>query len=686
VKTSDIGVVGLSSIRGKVLRLKSNKIILAVLFCSVLGLILYSRSFFIDELVKVETGVLEVRNHDVRQLSRVIECQAKIGKVPWLVSRLRATTNIEKKAYIENQILSEIKEIDQAYFYDFNYSDEDLPLYDYLRQNWEGYKKLVFQVIAADKNNNYGEAQRQMENSLLYVERVNEGMKHIVLFHERDVAAKTDSIVQIVQHSKYNGLLFTIGSITIFLMIGLLAFRKVVSAEIRLQQQVIEMAEKNMKLIEQAEAINKLAFHDTLTGLPNRHSFQKALQEELAAPETGAGHGAVVFLDIDNFKLVNDTYGHDVGDEFLIIIAERIKSLLDKEVFGARFGGDEFVFFLRGYNEQLTRDFLDYLLELIAMPVNIGEIAFSSTSSIGVAFYPEQGNSVVDLLKKADIALYQAKSRKNSCVVYDNKALEEVKARQCMEQNLKSAIENNELSLVYQPIIDVYSHELVGVEAFMRWNSKEHGQVPPNVFIPLAESTGFIHPMGKWAFSEAAKMVRRLQDLEFKNIYIAVNVSVMQFAQEDFIDIIEQAIQENCISAGSIKIELTETVLIESFEQIKAKIDKIRSLGIKICLDDFGTGYSSINYLTRLPLDVLKLDKSFIAGLAHDQKSQKVLENLVCMAHGIGIQVIAEGVETVQQMELVQNLGCNYVQGYYISRPITKDMLIEKLVSNSLPL
>lgn len=255
-----------------------------------------------------------------------------------------------------------------------------------------------------------------------------------------------------------------------------------------------------------------------------------------------------------------------------------------------------------------------------------------------------------------------------------------------MEQNLKSAIENNELSLVYQPIIDVYSHELVGVEAFMRWNSKEHGQVPPNVFIPLAESTGFIHPMGKWAFSEAAKMVRRLQDLEFKNIYIAVNVSVMQFAQEDFIDIIEQAIQENCISAGSIKIELTETVLIESFEQIKAKIDKIRSLGIKICLDDFGTGYSSINYLTRLPLDVLKLDKSFIAGLANDQKSQKVLENLVCMAHGIGIQVIAEGVETVQQMELVQNLGCNYVQGYYISRPITKDMLIEKLVSNSLPL
>lgn len=469
-------------------------------------------------------------------------------------------------------------------------------------------------------------------------------------------------------------------------MIGLLAFRKVVSAEIRLQQQVIEMAEKNRKLIEQAEAINKLAFHDTLTGLPNRHSFQKALQEELAAPETGAGHGAVVFLDIDNFKLVNDTYGHDVGDEFLIIIAERIKSLLDKEVFGARFGGDEFVFFLRGYNEQLTRDFLDYLLELIAMPVNIGEIAFSSTSSIGVAFYPEQGNSVVDLLKKADIALYQAKSRKNSCVVYDNKALEEVKARQCMEQNLKSAIENNELSLVYQPIIDVYSHELVGVEAFMRWNSKEHGQVPPNVFIPLAESTGFIHPMGKWAFSEAAKMVRRLQDLEFKNIYIAVNVSVMQFAQEDFIDIIEQAIQENCISAGSIKIELTETVLIESFEQIKAKIDKIRSLGIKICLDDFGTGYSSINYLTRLPLDVLKLDKSFIAGLANDQKSQKVLENLVCMAHGIGIQVIAEGVETVQQMELVQNLGCNYVQGYYISRPITKDMLIEKLVSNSLPL
>lgn len=666
--------------------MKSNKIILAVLFCSVLGLILYSRSFFIDELLTIETGVLEVRNENVRQLSRVIECQAKINKVPWLVSRLRSTPNAEKKAYIEGQILSQIKEIDQVYFYDFNYPDEDLPLYDYLRQNWEGYKQLVFQVIASDKSDNYDEAQRQTENSLLYLERVNGGMKLIVSFHERDVAEKTDSIVQTAQLSKYNASLFTIGSTTVFLVIGLLAFRKIVSAETKLQEQVVEMADKNRQLTEQAEEINKLAFHDTLTGLPNRHYFQKALVEELETIEADTGYGAVVFLDMDNFKLVNDTYGHDVGDEFLIIIADRIRSLQDKEIFGARFGGDEFVLFLRGYDEHRTRPLLSYLLILIAMPVKIGDIALSPTSSIGVAFYPHQGNSVVDLLKKADIALYQAKSKKNSYAVYDNKALEEVKTRQRLEHSLKSAIVRNELCVVYQPIIDAYSQELIGLEALMRWDSEEHGAVPPSIFIPLAESTGMITPMGKWAIDEAAIMAKALQDLDFNNVCIAVNVSVIQLTQDDFIKTIEQAVKEHGIPAGSIKIELTETVLIESFEQIKDKIDQIRAMGVKICLDDFGTGYSSINYLTKLPLDVLKLDKSLLVGLVNDAKSQKVLENLICMAHGIGIQVVAEGVETRQQMELVQYLGCNYVQGYYISRPMTKAMLIEQLVSDTSPL
>lgn len=468
-----------------------------------------------------------------------------------------------------------------------------------------------------------------------------------------------------------------------FLFIGLIAFHKITSTESKLRTQVTLLAEKNLLLLEQANEINQLAYHDTLTGLPNRHYFQQVLSEALTGTGADSAGGAVAFLDLDNFKLVNDTYGHDVGDQFLAVIADRIKSLLQEQVFGARFGGDEFVFLLRQFEDANTRMLLEKILALVALPVQVEGVMISPTCSIGVAFFPSHGNSVVELLKKADTAMYQAKARKNIYVIYDGKALEEIADRQRMEQSLRRAIDRQELSLAYQPIINSVSHKLVGLEALLRWRSGEYGEISPAKFIPLAESSGMIVPIGQWVLNEAAAMVKLLQDTGLRHIYISVNVSVIQFMQDDFLAIINNSVTTNNVPVDNIKIEITETVLIESFAHIKAKIDRVREMGIKICLDDFGTGYSSINYLTQLPLDVLKLDQSLVGRLEGDARAQAVFENMVRMAHGIGIQVVAEGVENSRQMELIQKLGCDYAQGYYISRPVPQTVLLTELAQGT---
>lgn len=634
--------------------MKSSKLALVILFATMFALIFYMRSFVADELAVIEDSVKTVQDENVKHFSRVVEAQGEINKVPWLVSRLIFSESADKRKYIEEQIIKQVEKIEREYINGFTYRDDEIVLHTYVGKNWAGYKETVFRVLSSLKNNKFYEAQDQMEDSLLYLERVNDGMKMIVAFHERDVTEKTDSIVRTAVLSKRNILVLAIIASVTFSFIGLIAFRKITSTEDKLRTQ---------------------AYHDALTGLPNRLSFQRSVAEELRSLGSSAG-GAVLFLDMDNFKLVNDHYGHDAGDKFLIVIADRVRSLFSEQVFGARFGGDEFALCLKQADEQSAQVLLEKLLALIAEPVQIEGAVISPTPSIGVAFYPKHGNSVVELLKNADIAMYQAKVKKNNYVVYDAKVLEDSTARQLIEQNLRQAIDKKELFLVYQPIICVKSHKLIGLEALLRWKSEQLGELSPVEFIPVAEATGAIVPIGQWVFAEAAAMINRLEELGLRDTFISVNVSVIQLMQENFIELVEEIAKSRHISMGRLKIEITESVLIESFAHIQLKIDKIRNMGIKICLDDFGTGYSSINYLTRLPLDILKLDKSLIRGLERNERSQVVLENLINMAHGIGIQVVAEGIETQQQLELIRKIGCDFAQGYYFGHPATSDDVI----------
>ena len=634
--------------------MNSSKLALTLLFTVMFALTFYIRSFVADELSNIEYSVKTVQDENVKQLSKVVEVQGEVNKVPWLVSRLIISEGEDKRQYIEKQIIAQIDGIEQKYMNDHNYRDDEEALYEYVGKNWRGYKVSVLQVMSAFENDRIFEARDRMEDSLLYLERVNDGLKMIVVLHERDVADKTGGIVRTIVLAKQNMLMLVIVALLTFIFIGVIAFRKITSTEKQLRKQ---------------------AYHDDLTGLPNRFSFQQTMREELQKADR-SDSGALLFLDMDNFKIINDHYGHDAGDQFLVIIANRIRSLFGETIFGARFGGDEFVLFLRKADEEQVKQLLRELWMIIAEPVQVQGVSILPTPSIGVAFYPQHGDNVVELLKNADIAMYQAKSKKNAYVIYEAKLLSDITARQLMEQNLKQAVGSNEFSLVYQPLICVSSNRLIGLEALLRWKSGQLGDVSPVDFIPLAEATGTIIPIGCWVLNHAAAMIKTLEQLDVHDIFISVNVSVIQLMQEDFIEIVEEAVKTQGISLNSLKIEITETVLVESFPQIKTKIKRLRDMGIKICLDDFGTGYSSINYLTRLPLDILKLDKSLVRDLNRNERSQVVFKNLIEMAHGIGIEVVAEGVETEQQMELIRNLGCDYAQGYYIGRPVRAEEVI----------
>ncbi|WP_371380972.1 diguanylate cyclase domain-containing protein [Sporomusa aerivorans] len=376
--------------------MKSSKLALATLFITMLTVTFYIRNFVTGELAVIEKSVQTVHEENVKQLSLVVEAQEQINKVPWLVSRFILSENADKRKYIQEQISRQIELIDKVYIHSFSYRDDEKALHAYVERNWKGYKDIVFQIINP-ANSNPNEAQDRMEDCLLYAERVNNGMKMIVAFHERDIAEKTNGVLETAMQAKKNVFGLVIIAAITFIFVGLIAYRKIICAEDKLQAQ---------------------AYHDALTGLPNRLSFEKVVSEEICIAGDSAG-GAVVFLDMDNFKFINDQYGHDAGDQFLIVIANRIRSFFNENVFGARFGGDEFVLYLKNVNEQSAELMMKKLLLLFADPVQVKGVAISPTPSIGVAFYPKHGSSAIELLKNADIAMYKAKVKKNSYVVYD---------------------------------------------------------------------------------------------------------------------------------------------------------------------------------------------------------------------------------------------------------------------------
>ncbi len=423
------------------------------------------------------------------------------------------------------------------------------------------------------------------------------------------------------------------------------------------------MADMTLAKLAEARVVH-LAEHDPLTDLPNRASFRNRLDRAL---ETATeGDLAVISIDLDYFKPINDRYGHPVGDAVLVAIAERLRATVDDGGFVARFGGDEFTLLLRKKDPGVVETQCRRLLHALNEPVVVGSIVTTVGGSMGVAFAPSDGSTADELIKNADTALYRAKSEARGTFRFFAADMDQgLQDRQQLVQDLRSALANRELVLHYQPYVDAITQAITGCEALLRWNHPSRGMVSPADFIPLAEESGLIVPIGAWVIEEACREAAGWPEGQ----RVSINISPVQFRDRDLPDCILTALQKIGLAPNRLEVEVTETVLVADAEAALDILTRIRALGVRIALDDFGTGYSSLNYLWRFPFDKIKIDRSFVWEIDSRRDSQVIVQAIRDIARGLDMTVTAEGVETERQAELLRQTGCQELQGYLFSRP-----------------
>lgn len=422
------------------------------------------------------------------------------------------------------------------------------------------------------------------------------------------------------------------------------------------------------------ELLRHQAYHDALTGLPNRLLFGENLELALAQAKR-SNHGvAVMLMDMDHFKYVNDTFGHDYGDKLLVMVAQRLRSVIRKGDTLARMGGDEFTLLLPAVREpdEITK-VAEKIFKEFSTPFTIEKNDFTVTSSIGVSTYPQDGDSPETLLKNADSAMYQAKEEgRNSCVYFTPAMNEKMKQRVDIENELRHAIDAGELEVYFQPKQRLHDGALVGMEALVRWNHPQRGLVMPGKFIAIAENTGLIIPLGWFVLEEACRRTAAWSRAG-ADLRVAVNLSAYQFRDKGMLEVITRVLEQSGLDPNRLEIELTESLVMHDPEANIEQLVMLKRLGISIAIDDFGTGYSSLSYLKRLPVDTLKIDQSFIQGVANDAHDAELVRAIISMAHGFKLEVVAEGVETAEQREFLLRQGCDVTQGYLYARPMPAD-------------
>jgi len=428
-----------------------------------------------------------------------------------------------------------------------------------------------------------------------------------------------------------------------------------------------------------AEIIRQQAYFDTLTSLPNRFLALDRLSQLLTEAERNNEKTAVLFLDLDDFKKINDSLGHEIGDKVLIQSAQRLKQVLREGDTVGRLGGDEFIVLLRGITEH--HDALvttENLLKSFREPFVIDGRELMLTLSIGVAISPENGHCASDLLRNADTAMYQAKDLGRNTYSFFSKEMNTMMLRRFeIEEQMHGALERNEFELYYQPQFDVKKQNITGVEALLRWHNSTLGNVTPDEFIPIAEQTGLIIPIGRFVIKQAIDFLDEWQNSHHKNVTMAVNLSPCQFRDSELLSFIKGSLNKSNVSAEDLELEITEGVLMSGQSHIHDTLIEISTLGIKLSMDDFGTGYSSLSYLRQYAFDVLKIDQSFISGIPLNKADSELVNTIIAMAHSLGLKVVAEGVETQQQLTLLDDLGCDLVQGYYFSKPLPAKQFLD---------
>ncbi|KAB8314194.1 GGDEF and EAL domain-containing protein [Tolypothrix campylonemoides VB511288] len=437
------------------------------------------------------------------------------------------------------------------------------------------------------------------------------------------------------------------------------------------------------------EQLLQIAFYDALTGLPNRALFMNRLGLALEQKKRHKNYlFAVLFLDLDRFKLINDSLGHLLGDQFLLEIAKRLGSCIRSTDIAARLGGDEFTVLLDGIeNVSNAIQVAERIQQEFALPFRLNGHEVSTTASIGIALSSAVDyNQPQDLLRDADTAMYRAKALgKARYELFNLEMYEDAVARLQLEMALRQAIERQEFQVYYQPIVSLTSGTISGFEALLRWQSPERGLVSPTDFIPIAEETGLIVSIGYWVLHEACRQMQawRMCDNRTNSLNkISVNLSIKQFSQPDLIEQIAQILHSTGLDACSLVLEITESVIMENGDEATVALSKLREMGINLSIDDFGTGYSSLSRLHNFPISTLKIDRSFVSPIDNNGKNLEIIETIVTLAHKLGVDVTAEGVETKEQLAFLRRLNCEYGQGYFFSRPLDSSAAAALIVTN----
>jgi diguanylate cyclase (GGDEF)-like protein/PAS domain S-box-containing protein len=423
---------------------------------------------------------------------------------------------------------------------------------------------------------------------------------------------------------------------------------------------------------EDEEKLRRLAYYDPLTELPNRLLCMEQLRQAMSAAERSGRKVAILYIDLDRFKYINDSLGYDVGDKLLKLVAQRLRELMRPGDTVSRFGGDEFTVLLEDVEhvEDVTR-LAQRIIDCFMQPLHVAERELFSTPSIGITLYPLDADNAENLIKNADAAVHHAKNRGGSTFQFYTSEMNLRTARRlAIETALRHALERGEITLHYQPQVDLTTGHVIGAEALLRWQHPEFGSISPVEFIPIAEEVGLILPMGEWALRTACAQLRAWQDVGFRDLRIAVNLSSRQLQQGRLVPQVRAALAQAGLDGRYLELELTESMLIHDSEINRAAFAELDALGVKFSVDDFGTGYSSLSYLKLFPIDAVKIDRSFLRGVPNDPDSVAIAAAIIAMARSLGIGAVAEGVETVDQLEFLRRRGCATMQGYYFSKPI----------------
>lgn len=441
------------------------------------------------------------------------------------------------------------------------------------------------------------------------------------------------------------------------------------------------------------QAVEKLAYYDPLTNLPNRRLLYERLKNELAIAKKYQRIGALLFMDLDRFKNINDSLGHSVGDALLVEVAHRLQAILSNDATAIRLGGDEFIVLIAAQDETAhklidhAQTIAENMITQIGLPYLVVEHDLYISPSIGITLYTGDDNCVDLILKRADTAMYHAKDAgRNTYRFYQQRMQELADARLTLEKNLRKAIEKDELSVRYQPQSS-FTGEIIGAEALIRWCHSKQGMISPSEFIPIAEETGLIIEIGSWVIENVCQQINEWDLMGIVVPHIAVNISPKQFHQADFVSVVIRIIESHKIKPNRVLLEITEGVFLKNIEEAIIKMNVLRKYGFSFSIDDFGTGYSSLSYLKRLPFDQLKIDQSFTNDLINNPHSAAIVQAIIVMAEGLGLSLIAEGVETNKQLNCLSDYGCHFFQGYYFSKPLLPepfaDYFLNKLISSA---